>query len=80
MFSATISLHGPDGSSATAALQAESAEADCPVTYVGAVARLVGAPAEADFPLLTFMLKRIATETGATYSVETSGEYDRHAM
>jgi len=43
------------------------------------VGRLEGAPTEADFPSLEFILRRIATETGATFTVETSGEYDRHA-
>jgi hypothetical protein len=79
MFSATIVLHWPDGGSASAALQAESAEADCPVTYIGDVARLVGAPAESDFPLLKFILQRIAADTGATCFIETSGQYDRWA-
>ncbi len=80
MFNASITLTWPDGQSATAALQAVSAEADYAVVYGGAVARLADAPARSDWPFLAFSLRRIAIETGAAYSEQLAGQYDRHAV
>lgn len=80
MFHATITLTWPDGQSATAALQAASAEAEYAVVYGGAVARLADAPARSDWPFLSWSLRRVAIETGAAYAEQLSGHYDRHAV
>jgi len=79
MMNATITLTWMDGKSATAELRAESAEQNYPITYAGAVARLGEVPRESDFPFLRFILQQIATATGASYSEQILGTYDRWA-
>ena len=79
MFHATITLNWLNGDSAKAELRAESAEQNYPVIYSGAVARLGVVPRESDFAFLRFVLNQVAQDTGAVYSEQLDGQYDRQA-
>lgn len=79
MFTAKLTVTWPDGKSATAELRAESAEQNYPITYAGDVARLGDVPRESDYPFLRFSLQQAAIATGATYTEQLGGTYDRQA-
>ena len=60
MFHARRYVNFADGDRVTAELKAESAEADYPGTYTGAIGRLVGFPSQSNYAFVRFKLRKLA--------------------
>ena len=80
MLTITCQLTFADGATAAGSIIAESADADYPVEYTGAVARLPRRYDAADASQLRALFRALAQETGAQFSETSEGEYDRWAQ
>ncbi len=80
MITFTCQLKFSDGATVVGKIDAESANADYVVDYSGAVERLPRRYDTADVPQLRALFRVLADETGAEFTEQSEGEYDRWAQ
>lgn len=80
MRSITCQLRWEDGVTVTGAIKADSADTEYLVDYAGAVERLPRRYDRADAPLLRALFIALAQETGAQFTEQAEGSYERWAL